>query len=484
MKKIILISFLLINLNLFSQNTPYTVSFSESPANIVTTDATGTLVSGNIKSVFNIKIPGYGRYNLKIQEINKPTIIPTFTTSNIATNNPLNILTLNARIRNTNQDSLISGTIHNISNIPYLNLSLIARNSKRDKGAYVSISIPLDGSKQGKVKKLRQTVLKKCNNHNDHDLTPETSQANTPLPKLYLNIDANSDWYNKFGSFSNYKIISIINEVKLIYKKQLGIELVIGRINTYTDQLSSTISLHQQLYDYIAKLSTDPSLASYDIHHILSASDMAHTPAGIAYTSTACRFPYAASGITRYIDGVNNAVTVVHEIGHNLGAPHDVNELSIMYPSITNPPSEHFSDKSDTDINNYLSYYGQNCGSMSISVSATSSTTNTNNLELKVRLNKKGKINIKANNMDTSCQSFLAFSSTVSGNYKYVQIDSNINTYKSKIRKSSNPIFMYLSNRCADNVTNSEIVTIRPARLQKNKVATKKIIKKIIRNLK
>jgi hypothetical protein len=78
---------------------------------------------------------------------------------------------------------------------------------------------------------------------------------------------------------------------------------------------------------------------------------------GIAYVGAICYAPQYAFGVTQSF-GILTSNVFAHELGHNLGAPHDTSTPgSLMYPSISFGTS-YFSAKSLSDINGFLAYFG------------------------------------------------------------------------------------------------------------------------------
>lgn len=185
---------------------------------------------------------------------------------------------------------------------------------------------------------------------------------------ITVSTDADPEWYAKHGEQSNAVIASIINSAEAMYDRQLGIRFRIVKQHVYTTSSPYTSTDSGALLRMFTGNSANrTNLGSgggsfdddVDLKHLFTGKDMDGSVIGIAYIGTVCVAPSLAYGITQdYIDGANFGI-FAHELGHNFGAFHDVSDRGgLMYPSISLPPSDRFSDVSLNEISEHLSRNG------------------------------------------------------------------------------------------------------------------------------
>ena len=96
-----------------------------------------------------------------------------------------------------------------------------------------------------------------------------------------------------------------------------------------------------------------------DIKHLFTGKNFDGSVIGIAYIGVVCSVPTLSYGITQsYVESADSGI-FAHELGHNFGANHDTSARgSLMYPSISIPPSDHFSEASLQEINQHITQSG------------------------------------------------------------------------------------------------------------------------------
>jgi hypothetical protein len=111
----------------------------------------------------------------------------------------------------------------------------------------------------------------------------------------------------------------------------------------------------------VANLGSNPATfhQDVDLKHLFTGKDIDGSVIGIAYIGVLCAVPSLSFGVTQSYVEAANAGIFAHEIGHNFGSTHDSSTRDgLMYPSISIPPAQRFSDVSLGEITSHLSKYG------------------------------------------------------------------------------------------------------------------------------
>lgn len=224
-------------------------------------------------------------------------------------------------------------------------------------------------------------VVAHAEHDGDHDETIPTipEEESTPVGSvddttpvlarvLTISTDADPEWFARYGDSSNAVIASIINTAETLYHRQLGLRFKIVKQHVYTgvSPYSSTES-GTLLKQFTNNAANRENLGSggaefhdeVDLKHLFTGKDIDGSVIGIAYIGTVCAAPSLAFGVTQhYLDAANPGI-FAHELGHNFGAFHDTSDRSgLMYPSISIPPSDHFSVLSLAEVQQHLSANG------------------------------------------------------------------------------------------------------------------------------
>ncbi|MDH3337735.1 MAG: M12 family metallo-peptidase [Gammaproteobacteria bacterium] len=121
-------------------------------------------------------------------------------------------------------------------------------------------------------------------------------------------------------------ITARLNNVDGIFSQQLGVQLTIQTIDTFSsaaDPFSDTgdaSALLDELADY---RQATPAQNSQGLTHLYTGRDLDTSTVGIAYSSALCSTRFGAGLSEGNGSATFDSLIAAHEIGHNFGAPHD-----------------------------------------------------------------------------------------------------------------------------------------------------------------
>lgn len=201
---------------------------------------------------------------------------------------------------------------------------------------------------------------------------PITANEEAPATVLSrvitISTDADQEWYQRYGDQSNAVIASIINTAEAVYNRQLGIRFRIVKQHVYSDSspygsadAGDLLTTFTRNPENPTNLSDDPATFQdgVDLKHLFTGKDIDGSIIGIAYIGVVCAVPSLSYGITQAFMDVANPGIFAHEVAHNFGASHDSSTRDgLMYPSISIPPADKFSEFSLGEMNAHISKYG------------------------------------------------------------------------------------------------------------------------------
>ena len=220
---------------------------------------------------------------------------------------------------------------------------------------------------------LSESVVSSQGVGEESEIVPPIVGEETPIPKelarvVTISTDADPEWYQKYGDQSNAVIASLINATEAIYNRQLGLRFRIVKQHVYTDSSPYTttdsgmlLTAFTRNVENAANLGGNPNTfhQDVDLKHLFTGKDIDGSVIGIAYIGVLCAVPSLSFGVTQSYVEAANAGIFAHEVGHNFGATHDSSTREgLMYPSISIPPAQKFSDVSLSEITSHLSKYG------------------------------------------------------------------------------------------------------------------------------
>jgi len=207
-----------------------------------------------------------------------------------------------------------------------------------------------------------------------HATTIEALDAGMPKTKMYhvltLSTVADPALYAKFGEDTNAHIAGVVNAAETLFERQLGIRFQIVKQHVYADigALSIPETEPGRLLKAFSSSTENAAVMGFnttsfdedvDLKHLFTGKDLDGTTIGIGYVGAVCYQPKYAYSLTQFTTGGGAPYYFAHEVGHNLGARHDMagfGSMSVMSPNIMVGSS--FSQTSLDQINEHLLYFG------------------------------------------------------------------------------------------------------------------------------
>lgn len=247
----------------------------------------------------------------------------------------------------------LAGSIYIHDGVP----TLFADFTAPEGTTFFGLEIPLDGSSTGSSAKLevtRKDQLPPMACGADDEAQPDvaappvgqtrsTRTDNRAWHSLDVATEADFEFYSRYGTESNNRISTIINKADVattanaIYRSQLKVDLriktqqtITSASNPFTATASSTL-----LTQFLTYTNTNNQLGSANAYYLISGKDFDGSVIGTAYLSVVCASPSFSYGVVQDIGSLTYLV-FAHELGHNLGAEHDLSGVpSIMGPALS-----------------------------------------------------------------------------------------------------------------------------------------------------
>ncbi len=142
--------------------------------------------------------------------------------------------------------------------------------------------------------------------------------------RISVGIVGDYEFYQAFGDDSEAQLLARMNIVDGIFSDQFNLTITVADITVFTtpdDPFESTNA--NNLLDEVSTY-RQANQTQFGLTHLLTYRNLDTNTSGIAWLGGACRSRFGAA-LSQQL-GTNltlGALTVAHEIGHNLNAPHD-----------------------------------------------------------------------------------------------------------------------------------------------------------------
>jgi hypothetical protein len=187
---------------------------------------------------------------------------------------------------------------------------------------------------------------------------------------LTLSTVADPALYAKYGAHTNAHVAGIVNAAEALFERQLGIRFQIVKQHVHADvgALSIPETDPGQLLRAFAMSGENAAVMGVnvtsfdddvDLKHLFTGKDLDGATVGIAYVGAVCYLPKYAYSLTQVTSGGGAPYYFAHEVGHNLGARHDMTgsaATNLMSPTVMAGAS--FSQSSLDQINEHLLRFG------------------------------------------------------------------------------------------------------------------------------
>jgi hypothetical protein len=158
-------------------------------------------------------------------------------------------------------------------------------------------------------------------------LAPTRGTGGEIPPVLELATEADFEYFEFFGGAreANREILSILNQVEGVYKKQLGVAFRVVFQNVWGTRRDpyETDEAEELLSELRTYWNVNNGDVERDLTHMWTGREIFGSTIGIAYVGVACASPSASYGLSeRMPSGPGKFILTGHEIGHNFSAVH------------------------------------------------------------------------------------------------------------------------------------------------------------------
>lgn len=158
------------------------------------------------------------------------------------------------------------------------------------------------------------------------DLSVDAARAPGATLQMDMAIIGDFEFTAAKGASAEADLIARMNNVDGIFSAQLGVQLNINRIDTYTDDndpFSDSLSSGTLLGELSAYRESTPEQYANGLTHLFTGRNFDGSTVGRAYRPGACSRRFGAGVTQGTFNLTTDSLIAAHEIGHNFGAQHD-----------------------------------------------------------------------------------------------------------------------------------------------------------------
>jgi hypothetical protein len=203
------------------------------------------------------------------------------------------------------------------------------------------------------------TLEEKVENFSGRFSAADTSPM---VQEIELATEADYEYVKLMGSAraANDHILSIINQVEGIYKKDLNLSFKVVYQHTWSTEQDPYTSTEPAalIEEFIDHWKTGFSEIDKDLAHMWTGKDFDGSVVGIARVGVTCRAPGSSYGISQHVKtAIGRLAVTAHEIGHNFNATHMSDESctdTLMTRALGSSTKPTFCNRSRAEILGFI----------------------------------------------------------------------------------------------------------------------------------
>lgn len=236
-------------------------------------------------------------------------------------------------------------------------INLKAKTRRGTRGLFLDISIdnPFASASSRRTKLDRATSSQAgelgCDPEEELDLQPHSDEIEGSSRALEVRTDVTEELFqevevftiadgflhDRLGEDTNALLAARVNAANVLYAEQLGIILTVSGQHVFdasTDPYIRTTVGFDLLNNFSFDVAPSSLFPPADLYHLFTGRDFDGSMYGLAWRGKVCSL--ANTSISQYVsNGTLGSFLLAHELGHNLGATHDLEDTYVMSPRVS-----------------------------------------------------------------------------------------------------------------------------------------------------